>query len=435
MSLGVLATDMAFFGVILAAIPAVLVLLNLLFYRRPRTVAGKPVPISVLIPARDEEASIGPCVRAVLASREVELEVVVMDDGSRDRTAEVVAEIAAEARESNGVRVRLLSAPAPTAGWCGKQHACHVLAQAARHQVLVFLDADVRLEPDGLARLLGCLESRQVDLVSGIPRQETGTWLEHQVVPLIHFVLLGFLPMAGMRWTRLPAFAAGCGQLFMVRREAYRASGGHAAIRASRHDGLQLPRAFRAAGRRTDLCDVTDLATCRMYRGAREVWNGFAKNADEGMASVAAIGPWSVLLLGGQVVPPLLLGLCVLAGTSGPPLPLALLATSLAWGTRALLAWRFRQSWSGVLFHPVGVAVVVAIQWYALWSKLQGRQIAWKGRLGHGTWPGFRYGSGHDDWYDQRPGIRAGARNTLRTVGSARAGGAPGEKTLSFRAK
>ncbi len=364
----------------LAAIPALLVFFNLWLYRRPIAGRAAPPPISVLIPARDEEATIGDCVRSALASRGVEIEVVVMDDQSSDRTAEVVQTLA-----DRDPRVRLRSAPTLPAGWCGKQHACHALSQAARHPLLVFLDADVRLEPEGLVQMAGFLEDRRADLVSGIPHQATGTWLEKLVIPLIHFILLGFLPMPGQRWTRHPAFAAGCGQLFMARREAYRAVGGHAAIRASRHDGLKLPRAFRAAGRSTDLCDATAVARCRMYRGTSEVWNGFAKNADEGMASPAAILPWTVLLAGGQVVPPLLLALFLLVGISGFPLQLAALGTALAFGTRALLALRFRQSWLGVLAHPVGVAVVVAIQWFALGRKLQGRRVAWKGRLSHGS--------------------------------------------------
>src|SRR5205807_74198 len=125
------------------------------------------------------------------------------------------------------------------------------------------------------------LEKSGAALVSGIPRQETGTFFERLLIPLIHFILLGFLPMKRMRSTRKPAYAAGCGQLFLARRMAYDAMGGHAIIRSSLHDGLTLPRAFRRAGFQTDLCDATDLATCRMYCGAGEVWHGLAKNATE----------------------------------------------------------------------------------------------------------------------------------------------------------
>jgi hypothetical protein len=274
--------------------------------------------------------------------------------------------------------VQLLRAPLLPAGWCGKQHACHELARRARYPWLLFVDADVRLEPDAVARLLLAARRRDADLVSGLPRQETGTWLERLLIPLIHFVLLGFLPFAGMRLSRHPAFGAGCGQVFLARRDAYRRVGGHASIRASRHDGIALPRAFRAAGARTDLFDLTDALSCRMYRSAREVWRGLAKNATEGMAGAQAIVPWSVLLLGGQVLPSVLLAASLLAGDA--PSAAVSVAAAAGFATRAVLALRFRQSWLGVALHPLSVALLVAIQWYALACDRLGRPVSWKGR-------------------------------------------------------
>jgi hypothetical protein len=359
----------------LAVVPAALFLANLRAYRAPPDPAGPLPGVSVLIPARNEERSIAAAVGAALASRRVDLEVVVLDDGSEDGTAAVVAELA----RRDG-RVRLLSGPPLPAGWCGKQHACAVLARAARRPVLAFLDADVRLEPDGLARMVAFLEASGADLVSGVPRQETGTWLERLLLPLIHFILLSFLPLGRMRRSRHPAYAAGCGQLFVARRAAYERAGGHGALRASLHDGLALPRAFRAAGLATDLCDATGVAACRMYRGAGEVWRGLAKNATEGLAAPALLGPASALLLGGQVLPFVLLAACGPA-LSPPALILALAAAGAAYGPRLVAARRFRQSLAGALLHPVGVLLLVAVQWYAAARALAGKPSAWKGRL------------------------------------------------------
>ena len=105
------------------------------------------------------------------------------------------------------------------------------------------------------------------------------------MLPLIHFVLLGFLPLPVARRLRGPAWAAGCGQLFLTTRAAYDAAGGHAAVKSSLHDGLTLPRAYRAAGETTDVVDAAGLATCRMYDGAGETFAGLAKNATEGVAA------------------------------------------------------------------------------------------------------------------------------------------------------
>ncbi len=360
----------------LAGVPAVLFWINLRLYRAPPTVppsAVSPPAISVLIPARNEERSICAAVESALASRNVEIEVVVLDDRSEDNTAKVVEGLAAR----DG-RVRLLhGAPLPE-GWCGKQHACAVLAGEARYPLLAFLDADVRLAPDGLARMAAFLRASGADLVSGIPRQETGTFLERLVIPLIHFVLLGFLPLWRMRRRRHPAYAAGCGQLFLARREAYERAGGHGAIRASLHDGITLPRAFRRVGLGTDLCDATEVATCRMYRSAGELWHGLAKNATEGLGHPRMIVPATLLLLGGGVLP---LGLALAAPWLPPAAAaLALVATVLLYSPRLAGMRRFRQSPLGAVLHPLGVTALVAIQWYALLRALLGRPAAWKGR-------------------------------------------------------
>ncbi len=373
-----IAIGLAAVALVFAAIPALLFRANLRAYCPPPAAPspgkGGTVPaLSVLIPARNEESAIGAAVQAVLASRGVEFEVVVLDDHSEDATADVVSAIALR-----DARVRLLRGQPLPAGWCGKQYACSLLAQAARHPLLVFLDADVRLAPDGLARMAAFWAESGADLASGIPLQETGTLVEKLEISLIHFVLLGFLPLARMRRSRHPAYAAGCGQFFLARRSAYEAAGGHAAIQASLHDGITLPRAFRSAGFWTDLCDMTDVATCRMYRTAGDVWRGLAKNATEGLASPAMILPATTILLGGQVLPFLLLAVAAWL----PPLAmcLAVLAAVAAYYPRIVAVKRFRQTWRGAFLHPVGILIFVAIQWHAFIRGARGLPAGWKGR-------------------------------------------------------
>jgi glycosyltransferase involved in cell wall biosynthesis len=368
-----LLTAIAAVALILAALPALLYRVNIRLYDPAPPPAGDLPAVSVLIPARNEESTIGPAVAAALASRGIQLEVIVLDDDSDDRTADVVTAFAA----SDG-RVRLLHAPPLPEGWSGKQHACHVLAQHARHPLLVFVDADVRLAPDALARLAAFLDLSGADLVSGIPRQETDTLPERLIIPLIHFLLLGYLPLVGMRYSQRPAFGAGCGQLFVTRRAAYEASGGHAAVCNSLHDGISLPRAFRRAGRMTDLCDATALAVCRMYRNGRELWAGLAKNAREGLARPKGLLPWTLILIGGQVLP-----FALLAGAAWLE-PVAQMLTAFAvtatYSMRFDAVRRYRQSWLGALLHPVGVLVLLAIQWYATVRAIVGRPVGWKGR-------------------------------------------------------
>jgi len=371
----------------LAAVPTLMLLANLTAYRplpRRRSsrapadgTAGAPA-ISVLIPARNEAGAIGPALDAIVANtgHTGGLEVIILDDHSSDATRDIVRRHA-----DRDPRVRLVSGAELPAGWCGKQHACWQLAQEARHELLVFVDADVRLAPDALARLSGTFAARpDLHLLSGVPRQVTGTLLEPLLIPLIHTILLGYLPLVAARWIPWRAFAAGCGQLMVVRRRAYFEAGGHRAIRASLHDGVQLPRVLRGAGLRTDLFDATDLAWCRMYQSAREVWDGLGKNATEGLGHPVAIVPWSILLLGGHVAP-WVVGLAqAFAGASPVDLGPWVVAALLGLAGRWVAALRFRQRWVGVVLHPLSVVLLVVIQWQALLRRFRGKPQHWRGR-------------------------------------------------------
>ena len=372
-----------------AAVPAVMFVLNLRRYREPRAGFLGGSRVAVLIPARDEERNIRACVESVLASQDVELAVLVLDDASTDRTAEIVREIGLR-----DTRVRLVATQSLPTGWNGKQRACWLLAQEATTPLLLFLDADVRIMPETIARCSAEMQRCGVALLSGFPRQITVGWTERMLLPLIHFVLLGFLPMGRMRTSTKVGYAAGCGQFFLADRDAYFASGGHAAIRETRHDGLRLPQAFRRHGFQTDIVDLTDLAEVRMYNSARAVWMGLAKNATEGLGAPARIVPLTILLLLGQVLPVIVammwVTFCVsnvlVGATFDDPhmavavsviIALALIASYLP---RLMAVRRFKQPLTSALLHPLGIVLLLVIQWYALMKQIFGRPVAWRAR-------------------------------------------------------
>lgn len=391
-------TAWAVASLVCAVMPAILYFRNVRLYRPPPEPATIIPAISVLIPARNEEVSIAPAVRAALASTHVEVEVIVLDDHSSDATAEIVRALA-----TADPRVRLAHGEPLPPGWAGKQFACHTLSKLAQHPVLVFLDADVRLEPTALARLDAFRAQSGAPLVSGFPRQETGTLFEKLLIPLMHFILLGFLPLGRMRKDLRPSLGAGCGQLFLTTTEAYRQVGGHShpLVRGSFHDGVKLPRAYRTCGFMTDLCDVTDLATCRMYRSAKQVWLGLAKNAGEGIGKWPLIVFATAILIFGQVLPVPFIFAGIGHGIDAditwyyltPPnergeaslwpwagVPLAILASLLTWLPRLHAALHFRQSWLGAVCHPLGITFFLVIQWYAATCAALGRPVGWKGR-------------------------------------------------------
>jgi glycosyltransferase involved in cell wall biosynthesis len=294
----------------------------------------------------------------------VAVEVVVMDDGSTDRTAEIVREFAAA-----DARVRFETCPALPPGWTGKVHACARLAEAARGTHLLFIDADVRLDPDAAASMAGHAARTGAAMVTGVPRQEIGSLGEAVTVPMINFLLFCYLPGGGRAFTRRADMAAACGQLMMVERQAYEATGGHTAIRTLLHDALQLSRRMRAAGFATEVVEGAPLATCRMYDGFAQSWSGFIKNAREGMATPVGLPIWTAMLAGAFLWPIALL-----------PEAWAFLALALGLALRTAVSLRVREPWWTIPLHPAAVAVALAIQWTALVRGLMGKPAGWKGR-------------------------------------------------------
>lgn len=362
-------------SLLLALLPLLLAWRNLRLFATPALAPPRGVRVSVLIPARNEAANIGRAIEAALASRGVEVEVLVFDDQSSDETGRIVAEIA-----SREPRVRLIAGAALPAGWVGKQRACWLLAAQARHEVLMFVDADVCLRPRAAAAATGLLlQDARLGLVSGYPRQLAGTLSERLALPWMLLLLLGYLPLQRMRGSLSPAWAAGCGQWMVARRHAYLEVNGHGAAPASRDAGRSLPRSFRENGWKTDVFDGSPLAVCRNHVGLREVWFGLGRGAGEGLGQPARFPAWLLLIGLGHVLPWLLLPLALVAGA-----PMAALLAALGVACNLALRWllmrRFRHHGPSLLLHPASAAMLLALNGWFLLQRLRRRPTAWRGR-------------------------------------------------------
>lgn len=360
---------------------------NLTLYRRSEVNASASrARVTVCIPARNEEANIEACISAVLANNHQDTTVLVYDDQSTDGTRSILDRL-----RSHDSRIALCPTRPLPDGWVGKQHACDQMGRHATADWLLFIDADVRLEPDCIRRSLAAATALNAAMLSTFPRQVTATPGEASLVPMIHFVLLSYLPFVRMRRTRDPAASAACGQFILIRRDAYLASGGHAEIRDSMHDGVKLPRLVRRAGFHTDLFDGTDLASCRMYSGFSATWRGFAKNAYEGLGTPLLLAFLTVIHLLGHVLPWLVaIGSVLTLLTTGNiepfrPMHFVLAAMCVLFNLvqRWILAVRFQQSALAAILHPVGVTLMTLVQWHSFMLHISGRRV-WRGRTSPG---------------------------------------------------
>lgn len=258
-------------GTAFALFGAVHTLVNSALVRRPvvGTRHADFAPVSVLVPARDEQNNIGECLARIVGQPGVR-EVLVLDDCSHDATA-------ARARTAGA---RVITGVPPPAGWLGKPWACAQLSTAAdaTSQVLVFVDADVRLEPDAIARAVRLLETSGLDVICPFPREDAGSCAERLVQPLLQWSWLSFLPLRVAERSARPSLTAACGQFVVVRRGALARAGGHAAVRHEVLDDVALVRAIKTAGGRGGVVDGSVLARCRMYNGWAELRGGYRKS-------------------------------------------------------------------------------------------------------------------------------------------------------------
>lgn len=373
----------------LLALPALLALglvaFNALFWTRGRALpeAGRAAPggLSVLIPARDEVTNIERCVRAAHAARGPINEIIVYDDDSTDGTAEVLARLGAELP-----RLRVVHGDGLPEGWVGKPYALHRLTAEADSDLLLNLDADVTLRPDGVLRMLSMLGAADqvpgglgAAVVTAVPRQRTGGFAERLMMPLLHLSYVAWLPMPLIHRTRDPRVLAANGQLLLIRRAALEAVGGWAQVRTALVDDMAVCRAVKSSGRRVVFADGHQMADCRMYSDAGSLRRGFAKNFYEGIGG-NPLGMIAVMWLHLQifVVPYLALPVAAILGASGLAAAAAVgVAANI--GLRLIMAARYGHSLVSVLLHPVAVMLMMGVLVDSFrWSRRG--DIRWRGR-------------------------------------------------------
>jgi len=351
-------------------------LINLAVFRRPQ-VSGSEIKskVSVLIPARNEVECIGRCLESLSRQHAALHEILVLDDHSEDGTDRIIQDWVQQDR-----RIRRLPGQALPEGWTGKAWACHQLAEAATGDVLVFTDADTVHHPDCIGAGIGMLESRQADLISLWPCQQTLTIGEKLVVPFVHVLLLVFLPhwMPG-RWRSL---GAANGQFIAFSRRAYNEIGGHTAVKSHMVDDVSLARLAKVAGQKVINADGSRLVTCRMYDSLSGVWEGFSKNLRAGCdGSLGAFLALQGTLLFCLFLPCLwfVAGLALCAEW----FPWVVLQVLGIYLIRFLLVCRVKHSVSGAILHPFGQVLELAIAFNS-WIRFSQKSITWKGRKNTG---------------------------------------------------
>jgi chlorobactene glucosyltransferase len=338
--------------------------------------------LTVVVPARNESANIGPCLRSLLAQQypAERVRFVVIDDDSQDDTAAIVASLA-----RSDARVTLLRAPPLPVGWKGKVHACWFALQTmpADTEWLCFIDADVRAQPLALATATQLAHAGVLDLLSLAPRHELGSVAERLIIPCGLYVL-GF----SLDRVRIQAPESGdalcTGQFMLMRRDAYERVGGYERVRESISEDLDFARLLKRHGLKVRLEDGSAVLVTRMYTGWATLWPGFAKNLVDmlgGTARTLRTVLSAVVLSWAAVILPLVDAAACRGGSTAACVALvpAGLGAAAAFALHLVGTRHFAiPLWYGLTF-PLGYTAGALIALDSIRRRLF-HQVEWKGR-------------------------------------------------------
>ncbi len=229
--------------------------------------------VSVLIPARNEEKNLENILNDIRNQTHKNLEIIIFNDESDDRTLEIATEFQ---RLDN--RIRIINSEGLPEGWLGKNFACHRLGMEAKGDYLLFLDADVRITPDIIARYIIRAQHNNLDLISIFPRQIMKTVGEYFTVPIMNHILLSLLPLPLVRHSAKSSLSAANGQFMLFEATIYKLLAPHQTLRLEKVEDINIARLFKINKNKMECLASESGVSCRMYGGFGESLQGFSKN-------------------------------------------------------------------------------------------------------------------------------------------------------------
>ena len=335
---------------------------NFVQIRTPKSASELVDSVGVVIPMRNEEENVEGII-ATLSAQEGKFHFYLLDDNSEDSTFDLLQRFTA-----GDSRFTLIKGAALADGWIGKTWALQQLFEASNEEIIVSIDADVRLTNDAINKAVTLLQGARLDFISPYPRQIALTLGERLIQPLLQWSWLTTVPLRFAEGARQKSMAVANGQFFVVRRSALDSIGGYQSIKHAVIDDVFLARQLIAGGSTGTVVNGSDIAETRMYASWNEIEAGYGKSLNKAFGS----------LFGAAFV------IFFLFATSIAPLILGLLGNPYGWlgfaaiiGTRVLSAIKSRGSVLGCVLHPISI---VALIYLIVYSYLVRGTVTWKGR-------------------------------------------------------
>jgi glycosyltransferase involved in cell wall biosynthesis len=348
--------------------------INRRLMRKPIRGAEVTERTTILVPARNEEHRLAPLMDSLRNQVGTSnAQIIVLDDASTDATLTVIK----SAAEQDDRITILAGDEGPPTGWLGKPWACQRLWEKADGTVLVFIDADVVLEPDAVASAVSTMRTLGLAMVSPYPKQIAITPAERLIQPLLQWSWLTTLPLRAAETSPRPSLSAANGQLMVIDAEMLSDIGGFTNVKSDVLDDIALMRKVKAVGGRGGVIDGSDIATCRMYTSFRELVDGYAKSLWSAFGGAAASFIVHALLLLAYALPPIMM---LWPGSTMQVRVWGLAGYVAGVVGRAMCAGATRSRvWPDSLFHPVSIVLFTwlgAVSWF---RHIRGT-LKWKDR-------------------------------------------------------
>ena len=227
--------------------------------------------VSILIPARNEESNIGRCLYSLIDQSYKNIEIIILDDDSIDSTFNIASEIA-----NKDKRIKIFKGMPIEKNWLGKNWACHQLSNLANGDMLLFIDADTKLQSKTIEETVMEMESSDIDLISLFPKRVTSTAIDKIISVTVGWFIFSCLPI--MFANKNPIFSSAFGQYLLFRRGAYFSIGGHESIKDNILDDFELGRSITRDGFNLKVFDGTDRISTFSYSSEKEAIDGLSKS-------------------------------------------------------------------------------------------------------------------------------------------------------------
>jgi chlorobactene glucosyltransferase len=332
--------------------------------------------VSILIPARNEQDNIEQCLTSLFNQDYSHYEVIVLNDHSTDRTAEILSDLKIKFAD-----LKIINGEELPRDWIGKSFACHQLTKAAKGEWLLFTDADTIHNSNSIRDGIEAALVRNADLLSVVPHQITKTFPEKLVIPILHFVTFSLLPFYFLEKKGYKQFTIAVGQYMLFKKTSLEKIGGYESVKNEMVEDVSMGKLIKKNRMQLIVLNGNEMVSCRMYRNFAQVWEGFSKNIYAGLGFSFITMTLIIISYFLFFILPYYWSIYFLVSQGFSLLSLICLTQiAINYFIRFTLSLKYKLSFTSAVLHPLGILTVIVITLNSWRLVALSSGPRWKGR-------------------------------------------------------